>query len=111
MAVVHGIEIAFECKAEIDFGSQYCQVWNDEILTGEFMEWLRNRSDVTLFACKETMAGEDFGYFLHKIPGFMFWLGVETPYALHHAKLQPDERAIPIAITVVADYFRWKSDF
>jgi N-acetyldiaminopimelate deacetylase len=56
------------------------------------------------------MTGEDFGYFLEKIPGFMFWLGVDTPYGLHHAKIEPDERAISVAIDVVGRYITWKSD-
>jgi N-acetyldiaminopimelate deacetylase len=52
------------------------------------------------------MTGEDFGYMLKEIPGFMFWLGVDSPFGLHHAKLQPDERAIEFAISVLIDYFQ-----
>ncbi|KPA71275.1 hypothetical protein XK29_01235 [Streptococcus suis] len=32
------------------------------------------------------MTGEDFGYLLNKVPGVMFWLGVDTPYPLHNQK-------------------------
>lgn len=108
-ALVRGIEVGFECKAEIDYGSNYRQVYNEAGLTGEFMNWLEDREDVSLVECREAMTGEDFGYFLEKIPGFMFWLGVDTPYGLHHAKLAPDEEAIGVAIKVLADYFSWKS--
>ncbi|MFY0546145.1 N-acetyldiaminopimelate deacetylase [Brevibacillus sp. H7] len=109
-ALVKGIEAGFECRAAIDYGSNYCQVYNHHELTGEFMDWLTaERPDVTLIQCSEAMTGEDFGYFLAEIPGFMFWLGVDTPYGLHHAKIEPDERAIELAIRLVTGYFTWKS--
>jgi N-acetyldiaminopimelate deacetylase len=109
-ALVKGIEAGFECTAAIDYGSNYCQVFNDLALTGEFMDWLEKElPDVTLVPCREAMTGEDFGYFLAEIPGFMFWLGVNTPYGLHHAKMEPDEQAIERAIEIVTRYFTWKS--
>lgn len=108
-ALIKGIEAGFECKAEIDYGSNYCQVFNDEALTREFMEWAASQKDVTLFACSEAMTGEDFGYFLAEIPGFLFWFGVDTPYGLHHAKIEPDERAIELGIQLITDYLSWKS--
>ena len=37
------------------------------------------------------MTGEDFGYLLSKVKWLMFWLGVDSPYALHHPKMTPDE--------------------
>jgi N-acetyldiaminopimelate deacetylase len=108
-ALLRGIEAGFECKAEIDYGSNYRQVFNEAELTGEFMDWIGERADVKLVECSEAMTGEDFGYFLERIPGFMFWLGVDTPYGLHHAKLEPKEEAIDVAIRVMTDYFTWKS--
>lgn len=108
-ALVKGIEAGFECQAEIDWGSNYLQVFNEATLTHEFMDWLGQRSDVNLVECTEAMTGEDFGYFLDHIPGFMFWLGVDTPYGLHHAKLEPSEDAIEVAITTITDYLSWKS--
>ncbi len=108
-ALVKGIEAGFDCCAEIDWGANYMQVYNEEKLTAEFMSWLAKRDDVTLFECTEAMTGEDFGYFLEQIPGFMFWLGVDTPYGLHHAKLEPSEAAIEVAVRTVTDYLRWQS--
>ncbi|MFS0839541.1 N-acetyldiaminopimelate deacetylase [Paenibacillus sp. 1P03SA] len=149
--IVRGIESSFDCTASIDWGSNYLQVYNDEALTLEFMDWLQKTETaagaggspadesvtgtagvpvsavigqapaedssswsepqipVRLYECTEAMTGEDFGYFLEKIPGFMFWLGAETPYGLHHARIEPDERAIGIAIRTVDSYLRWKS--
>jgi len=109
-AQVKGIESGFECRAEIDYGCGYCQVFNEESLTAAFMDWVRKACpDVELIQCQEAMTGEDFGYFLSEIPGFLFWLGVNTPYGLHHSKIEPDEGAIEVAISLVSRYFTWLS--
>jgi N-acetyldiaminopimelate deacetylase len=108
-ALVSGIESGFECKAEIDYGCNYYQVYNEEEVTWEFMDWLQDSNVVSLVECKEAMTGEDFGYFLQQIPGFLFWLGVDTPYGLHHSKIEPDEEAIEVAINLMTQYITWKS--
>jgi N-acetyldiaminopimelate deacetylase len=108
-SLVRGIEVGFGCKAAIDWGANYRQVDNDPALTNEFMDFVRATGVANLVECREAMTGEDFGYFLEAIPGFMFWLGVDTPYGLHHAKLEPDERAIDVAVRVVTEYLKWKS--
>jgi N-acetyldiaminopimelate deacetylase len=109
-ALIKGIETGFECKAEIDYGSNYCQVYNEEKVTREFIEWLPQTGLARLIECKEAMTGEDFGYFLEEIPGFMLWLGVNTPYGLHHAKIEPDEKAIEVAVGVFTRYLEWKAN-
>lgn len=109
-AVAAGIESSFECQVSIDYGSNYRQVFNDPALTVEFMDWLRGNDNVQLVECTEAMTGEDFGYFLEQIPGFMFWLGVDTPHGLHNAKLDPNENAIDVAIDTITAYLRFKSN-
>jgi N-acetyldiaminopimelate deacetylase len=109
-SLVKGIETGFECSAAIDYGSNYCQVFNHAGLTREFMDWVIEQNTVNLIECTEAMTGEDFGYFLEEIPGFMFWLGVDTPYGLHHARLEPDEAAIEVAIQLITKYIEWKSE-
>ncbi|SDX05856.1 N-acetyldiaminopimelate deacetylase [Marininema mesophilum] len=105
LALVHGIEVGFQCKATIDWGAGYCQVYNHESLTRSFMEWADAKEGIQVIECREAMAGEDFGYFLQEIPGFMFWLGVDTSYGLHHPQLEPNEEAIPLAIQLITQYF------
>ncbi|GLB60383.1 N-acetyldiaminopimelate deacetylase [Cytobacillus sp. NCCP-133] len=107
-ALVRGVEVGFECEALTDFGSMYHQVYNEETLTREFMEFARSNTEMNVVECREAMTGEDFGYMLEKIPGFMFWLGVESEYGLHHAKLNPDETAIEKAIDFIAAYLKYK---
>ncbi|MBO8162191.1 MAG: N-acetyldiaminopimelate deacetylase [Brevibacillus sp.] len=108
-SLVRGIEYGFSCQAAIDYGCSYCQVYNDPVLTDQFMQWARKQDDIRLVECSAAMTGEDFGYFLAEIPGFLFWLGAETPYGLHHAKIEPSEKAIDVAIRLVTSYFTWIS--
>ncbi|MCX7569582.1 N-acetyldiaminopimelate deacetylase [Tumebacillus sp. DT12] len=108
-ALVKGIEAGFECRAEIDYGANYCQVYNHDEITREFMNWLKETQVARLHECTEAMTGEDFGYFLAEIPGFMFWLGADTPYGLHHAKIEPSEEAIGVAIDTMTRYLEWKA--
>ncbi|WP_442603793.1 N-acetyldiaminopimelate deacetylase [Paenibacillus sp. KN14-4R] len=108
-ALVQGIEVGFACQAEIDYGANYRQVYNNEELTNEFMDWVDQSDLMKVIHCREAMTGEDYGYFLDEIPGFMFWLGVDTSYGLHHSKLEPDERAIEQAIRLMSAYITWKS--
>lgn len=103
-SLVKGIEAGFECKAVIDYGSMYHQVYNTESITRDFMEYVKDATDVEVIECKEAMTGEDFGYMLKEIPGLMFWLGVDSPHGLHHAKLNPHEDAIAVAVNVMTSY-------
>ncbi|EPZ38971.1 N-acetyldiaminopimelate deacetylase [Anoxybacillus ayderensis] len=109
-AIVRGIEVAYDCEAHIDYGSMYYQVYNDETLTNEFMQFVEKETNVRLVRCQEAMTGEDFGYMLARIPGFMFWLGVQSPFGLHHAKLNPNEEAIDVAIELLTRYIAWKGN-
>jgi N-acetyldiaminopimelate deacetylase len=115
-AILRGIEAGYGCEAAVDYGAIYHQVYNHEDLTAEFMRWMRGEQldappgeRMELIECSESMTGEDFGYFLKETPGFMFWLGVDSPYGLHHSKLEPKEEAIDLAISVVTRYITWKS--
>ncbi|MFC7372000.1 N-acetyldiaminopimelate deacetylase [Fictibacillus iocasae] len=104
--LAEGIAASFECEAVIDYGANYRMVDNDPELTERFISFAEQTGDVQVIRCKEAMTGEDYGYFLEAVPGFMFWLGVETPYGLHHAKLQPNEKAIPLAVDLLIKFLR-----
>jgi len=109
-ALVRGVEVAYECEAVIDYGAMYHEVYNNPALTTEFIQFAETHTDMNVIRCKEAMTGEDFGYMLAEIPGFMFWLGVDSPFGLHHAKLAPNEAAIDRAIAFLISYFSWKGN-
>ena len=109
-ALIKGIEVGYQCEASIDFGATYYQVENDQELTKEFMGFIAQNTDLTVVECKEAMTGEDFGFMLKKFPGFMFWLGVQSNYGLHHAMLNPKEEAIEKAISGIVNYLEFKGN-
>ena len=55
----------------------------------------------------QSLGGEDFGWYLDRIPGSMARLGTRTPggptYDLHQGNLRVDERATCIAARVLAE--------
>ncbi|MEL3973104.1 N-acetyldiaminopimelate deacetylase [Rossellomorea oryzaecorticis] len=104
-ALIQGMKISYDCDIEVDYGSMYQQVYNDPEWTKDFISFVETTDNRNLVICKEAMTGEDFGYMLEKIPGFMFWLGVNSPYGLHHSKLNPEEEAIDFAISLMTEYF------
>ncbi len=109
-ALIRGIEVGYNCKANIDYGCMYHQVDNDPELTSDFMTYVRENTAVNVIECSEAMTGEDYGYMIENIPGFMFWLGVDSPYGLHHSKLNPNEDAIGIAIDMLVSYMTEKGN-
>ena len=57
-------------------------------------------------ATSQSLGGEDFGWFLERVPGAMARLGTRTPggptYDLHQGNLRIDEGAIAIGARVLA---------
>ncbi|WP_066192757.1 MULTISPECIES: N-acetyldiaminopimelate deacetylase [Gracilibacillus] len=96
--MITGFEIANDCEIKLDYGSMYYQVHNTEELVAQFQQAVEKEERITFVEAGPAMTGEDFGYFLKEVPGFMFWLGVDSPYGLHHSKLNPNEDAIHIGV-------------
>ncbi|MYL56940.1 amidohydrolase [Virgibacillus halodenitrificans] len=96
-----GFEVSSDCVIEIDYGSNYYQVYNQKIYVDTFIKTMA-ASGIHFEESNAAMTGEDFGYMLKEIPGFMFWLGVDSPYGLHHAMLNPDEKALEVGVKSVS---------
>ncbi|VEE11160.1 putative N-acetyldiaminopimelate deacetylase [Streptococcus anginosus] len=88
-----GVELELELKQ-----GGYLPVENHPELAAQCMNFFQKESDVHMIDISPAMTGEDFGYLLSKVKGVMFWLGIDSPYALHHPKMAPDEAALPFAI-------------
>jgi len=58
--------------------------------------------------CTPSLGGEDMSYFLQKIPGALFFLGVhdpesdQPPISLHDPAFAPDERAITVGMRLMS---------
>lgn len=107
-SLIKGLELGFQCTAKIDYGANYCEVYNDPKLTESFQSFTEKQENVSFVQAKEAMTGEDFGYFLREVPGMMFWLGVDSDFGLHDQRLNPKEEAIPLAITHMVSFLKNK---
>lgn len=109
--IAQGIEMTYQCKVDVDLNMYgYLPVINTPKETEAFVQFMKNRADVHYEEAGTAMTGEDFGYLLDKVPGTMFWLGVDTPYGLHHPQMSPKEEAIPFAIKAVRDFLEAKAN-
>ena len=58
--------------------------------------------------CTPSLGGEDMSYYLQKIPGALFFLGVHgpesdrPPVSLHDPAFAPDERAIAVGMRLMS---------
>ncbi|WP_082234336.1 N-acetyldiaminopimelate deacetylase [Halobacillus massiliensis] len=98
--ITRGIEIANDCEVSIDYGANYYQVFNDEASVIRFSRLVQEEG-YTFKQANAAMTGEDFGYMLRDIPGFMFWLGVDSEAGLHHSELKPKEDALFVGAEIV----------
>jgi amidohydrolase len=68
------------------------------------VEWALGESGTVTTA--QSLGGEDFGWYLEKVPGAMGRLGTRTPggptFDLHQGDLRVDERAVAIGAKVLA---------
>ncbi len=79
--VAEGIALSFGVDLDIELNpSGYLPVENNPQLADELMTYFDGVDGVEMIDCPPAMTGEDFGYLLNKVPGVMFWLGVDTPY-------------------------------
>jgi N-acetyldiaminopimelate deacetylase len=104
--IAAGVALATGATVDVRLeDSPWVPVMNDPVITARFTEYVRLRHDVALAEAPVTMASEDYGYLLERIPGMMFWLGTGRGQPLHSGKFLVDESAIEPAVRLVGDYF------
>lgn len=103
--IAEGVAASFDLEVQMELKQGgYLPVENNPELAKNLMAFFKKRESVDLIECLPAMTGEDFGFLLSKIPGVMFWLGVETPFPLHHAKMSPNEEALTFAVKEVGAF-------
>ncbi|WP_392462229.1 N-acetyldiaminopimelate deacetylase [Streptococcus parasuis] len=109
--IAEGISLSFGVDLEIELNpSGYLPVENNPQLADELMTYFEQVDGVEMIDCPPAMTGEDFGYLLNKVPGVMFWLGVDTPYPLHNPRLSPKEEVLPFAVDKLSDFLKTKAN-
>ncbi|MGX7011840.1 N-acetyldiaminopimelate deacetylase [Lactococcus cremoris] len=86
----------------------YLPVENNAKLAKELMDFFRNETKANLINIAPAMTGEDFGYLLSKIPGVMFWLGIDSEAPLHSQKMQADEKVLGFAVEAISQFLDFK---
>ena len=105
----------FGANAEFRYDKGYPAVVNDETMVEFVLEVTRKTlGEEKIQAVEPVMGGEDFAYFLQKIPGaFLFFgMGDGTEYPHHHPAFDMDEKALPQAtllMTSLALEYLWKN--
>ncbi|WP_281216978.1 M20 family metallopeptidase [Lysinibacillus capsici] len=101
-AVLNATCLAFGASYEYRYTRGYPPVYNHQRET-EFLAQLASTVPGVdqVITCPPFMIGEDFAYYLEKVPGTFFFTGAkkpewETAYPHHHARFDFDERAMLI---------------
>ncbi|MDY4761793.1 N-acetyldiaminopimelate deacetylase [Streptococcus thoraltensis] len=108
--IAEGVAASFDMEVEVILNpSGYLPVENNPDLARQLLNFFQKQPNTNLIECLPAMTGEDFGYLLNKIPGVMFWLGIDTPYPLHHAKMNPNEEALALGVNHISEFLKYKS--
>lgn len=107
--ITKGIAESFECETKIEFPEEYKAVVNKENCVQEFEEMIKEKTTYEYKEAEVKMTAEDFGYFLEKYEGFMFWLGVDSKSGLHTSDFNPKEEALLVGYEIVKQMI-WKWD-
>lgn len=100
-----GIAASFNCQVTVGLNQGgYLPVENNPALTKRFISYMKSADEVQFIETQPAMTGEDFGYLLSKIPGTMFWLGVDDDSQLHSSTLNPKESAIQKGVSAITGF-------
>ncbi len=109
-AIAQGVALTYGCEVALELHQGgYLPVENDPDITADFISYMESQVDVNFIETKPAMTGEDFGYLISKIPGTMFWLGVDSPYSLHSEKMAPNTDAIVAGVSAITGYLKHRS--
>ncbi|MBW1709502.1 MAG: amidohydrolase [Deltaproteobacteria bacterium] len=107
--VVKGITESMGATYKLKYIHGYPTTRNDP----EMAEYVKNIAahvvgEQNIISSTPTLGGEDFSYFLQRVPGAMFFLGTQNPekepvpIMNHDPRFNPDERAISIGMKIMA---------
>ena len=106
--LIDQIVLPYGVTAVVDYKRGVPPVVNESVSTriiGKAIEQVVGRDG--LVSTTQSLGGEDFGWYLDRVPGAMARLGTRTPggptYDLHQGNLRIDERATVIGSRVLAE--------
>ncbi|WP_186438489.1 amidohydrolase [Cohnella terricola] len=99
--IVTGVGAALGAKAAVRWLEGPPAVVND----AEWAEWSAGKAKsigLTVVEPAPSPAGEDFSFYLQRVPGVFYFLGTSGPQEWHHPAFDVDERALPIGASFFA---------
>jgi amidohydrolase len=106
--VVDEVVRPYGVRAEIDYQRGVPPVVNESVshrLLGESVRAVLGEDGPVV--APQSLGGEDFGWYLDRVPGAMMRLGTRTPggptYDLHQGNLRVDERSIGIGARLLSE--------
>ena len=105
--LVDGLVAPYGAHAEVRYQRGVPPVVNDQSATALFAAAVRGALGPTAgVPTLQSLGGEDFAWYLDRIPGSMARLGVkppgqERPHDLHQGTFDVDEAALPVAVRVL----------
>ena len=85
--IAAGVALATGATVDVRLeDSPWVPVRNDPAITARFTEYVRGRAGAAFAEAPVTMAAEDYGYLLERMPGMMFWLGTGQGHPLHSGR-------------------------
>jgi len=102
--VAKSIASGFRAEAEVSIGYGYPSLANDPEVTDKLKEAGKTflGEENVLEITEPTMGAEDFAFYLKKIPGTFYRLGVGPCEPLHSARFSPNEKVLKIGVGVNA---------
>lgn len=106
-AVVHEVVAPYGVVAEVDHQRGVPPVVNDAGSVATLSRAARRvLGDAAEVATEQSLGGEDFAWYLQRVPGAMARVGTRTPGGattdLHRGDFDPDERAVTVGALLLA---------
>ena len=105
--IVTGVAGALGCTAAVDYVRQTPATINDAAMTQLAARIAADLvGDTHVLTTARTLGGEDFSFFLQRVPGCFAWIGAQNPakgcVAPHHSPhFQIDEDAMPTGVELL----------
>jgi amidohydrolase len=109
-AIVAGVCAAHGARYELDYRRKYPATVNHA--EGTSLVRAVGRAllgPAAVHELRPSMGGEDFAYYLQRVPGCFWWLGVRHPspehpgYGLHHPAFDIDEEALKTGVAMLVE--------
>lgn len=104
-AVTNETARAFGAEAEVEYVSGFPPVVNHPGMSDGVLDVVRRTlGDERIRDIDPVMGGEDFAYYLQKVPGAFLFFGMGTgqPWPHHHPRFDMDEAALPEAVELMS---------